>query len=184
MSRRSWHGLLALFLSLAPAAASADVIMPFDGECFPGSQRGIQQHRRACIPLECEADVDCGEGAACETLCTCRAPRTSRSNGRIVYEEPRTEVVEVGFCDRSGGCAEGAVSSRRQCEPVDPTPAYDRERHRWTGESHVPSESAQGQTSPSGGACAGCAVPRTNRPLATPALFAMLAFSFWVRRRS
>lgn len=133
------HRLLVALLLLAPATASADAIMRFDGECFPGSRRGIEHHSEACIPIACQGDGECGDGARCETLCVCRAEREFRSNGRVVYPEPRRMVVEVGLCDASGACAEGDVSSRRQCEPTEDTPAFDRRMHRWTRQPHVAS---------------------------------------------
>jgi len=178
MATPTWHRLCA-FLVCALAAtpvASADAIMPFDGECFPGSRRAISNHAEACIPNECASDDDCGDDAHCETLCVCRAERTFTNDGRVVYAEPRTEVVEVGLCDAQGACAEGDVAERRQCEPDADTPAFDRERHRWTGETHVASSGG----SPSGGSCAGCAVP-ADAPLGTPAagLVALLGLLGW-----
>ncbi len=176
MTMISHRVLLALVL-LAPASASADAIMPFDGECFPGSRRGISNHAEACIPIVCESDGDCGEGARCQTLCTCSAERQFQSDGRIVYPEPVTRVVEIGFCDAAGACAEGTVGSRKQCEPTASTPAFDGSTHRWTGRTHEggglfgggdddegEDESSPGEATPSGGACAGCAVPRGGAP--------------------
>lgn len=192
------HRVLLALVLLAPASASADAIMPFDGDCFPGSRRGISNHAEACIPIVCESDGECGEGARCRTLCTCSAEREFRSNGRIVYPEPVRRVVEIGFCDAAGACAEGTVGSRRQCEPTADTPAFDRAAHRWTGQTHVASadrtddeeeeeleaeeeESGPGEASPSGGACAGCAVPRSRAPSAL--VLAVAGLALLARRR-
>jgi len=175
MATPTWHRLSA-FLVCALAGvpvASADAVMPFDGECFPGSRRGVHNHSEACIPIACESDGDCGDDAHCETLCVCRAERTFTNDGRVVFDEPRTEVVEIGLCDAQGACREGDVAERRQCEPDEDTPAFDRERHRWTRESHVAT-----------GSCASCAVP-AGAPVGTPmaALVAVLALLGWRRTR-
>lgn len=188
MTRR----LLFALLLVLPAAARADAIMPFDGACFPGSRRGISNHAEACIPLECQADADCGEGARCQTLCTCRAEREFRGEGRVIYPEPVTRVVEIGFCDAAGACAEGEVSERRQCEPTADTPAFDRGTHRWTGQPHVASVTGEGgggdedappgEASPAGGSCAGCAVPRGRSAGAVGLLAGLLGLGA-IRRR-
>ena len=138
--------ILAVIAALAiPAAAEADVILPFVGDCPPGARLGIASHAEACIPQTCTEDVDCDDGAFCQTLCTCMAEREVRDNGRLVLPEPMLVVMEVGLCDAAGECAEGTVSQRRQCEPVEQTPAFDRSSHRWTGEPHPQSS------------CLGCA---------------------------
>jgi MYXO-CTERM domain-containing protein len=109
--------------------------------------------------------------------------------------------VEIGFCDTAGACAEGTVGSRRQCEPIADTPAFDRATHRWTGRTHEgrglfgggdesegegesesESESSPGEASPSGGACAGCAVPRGGAPGAI-VLVALAGLALHARRR-
>lgn len=135
--------LIVLLLILPAAVAQADAIMPFDGECPPGLRVGVRNHSEACIPRTCVADTDCGAGASCVTLCTCRAPREFRSRGRRLLPEPVTEVVEVGLCDASGACDEGEVAERKQCEPDAATPAFDPRRHVWTGESHPTSPPAE-----------------------------------------
>lgn len=186
------HRVLLALLVLAPAAARADAIMPFDGACFPGARRGISNHAEACIPIECQSDADCGDGARCQTLCTCRAEREFRGEGRVIYPEPVTRVVEVGFCDPDGRCAEGDRSDRRQCEPVDDTPAFDRASHRWTGQPHVASsgegegedddDAPPGEASPTGGSCAGCAVPRARTAGGIGLLLVLLGLAATRRR--
>jgi len=172
-----WHRLVLLILLTVPAYASADAIMPFEGECFPGSRRGMSNHAEACIPIVCEQDAACGEGASCVTLCVCRAEREFTSNGRVVYDEPRREVVEVGLCDEQGACAEGDTAERRQCEPNLDTPAFDRDAHRWTGQSH-----------PSGagvsGACGGCAVPGRGQGWPWAGALGLAGVALWLGRRS
>ncbi|MBX3268778.1 MAG: hypothetical protein KF729_00870 [Sandaracinaceae bacterium] len=149
-----------------PCAARADAIMPFDGECFPGSRRGISGHAEACIPIACASDAECGDGARCATLCVCRAEREVQEHR--FEPEPVRRVVEIGLCDGSGGCAEGEVASRRQCEPVEDTPAFDRTSRRWTAVSHPGGAGARRDGTggapregpgANGGSCAGCAVP-------------------------
>ncbi|MGE0787713.1 MAG: hypothetical protein AB7S26_18705 [Sandaracinaceae bacterium] len=161
--------LIALVASLSPALACADAIEPFDGECPPGTDRGIEHHSEACIPRSCEDDGACGSGASCNTLCTCRAMRTLHSDGRVAYDPPREMEVEIALCRPDGTCADGQVASRKQCEPDDETPAFDRERHRWTRVSHP-------------GGCAGCAVPRGSRGGAGVVGLA-LAVALWRARR-
>jgi hypothetical protein len=125
-----------LLLLVVPVLAHADAIIPFEGECPPGSAIGISNHAEACIPKQCESDGDCGSGATCVTLCVCRAEREFTSDGRVVYPEPVRRVVEIGLCAADGTCVEGDVSSRKQCEPEDDTPAWDRASHRWTAQPH------------------------------------------------
>ncbi|HJK93380.1 MAG TPA: hypothetical protein RMH85_18115 [Polyangiaceae bacterium LLY-WYZ-15_(1-7)] len=128
---------LALALVLgAGSQASADAIMTFEGACPPGTEKGIAHHAEACIPRTCTSDSDCGSGASCQELCVCRAPREFRGEGRIVYDEPVTRVVEVGFCDAAGACPEGERGTRRQCEPDEDTPAWNRAGHSWSGQPH------------------------------------------------
>jgi uncharacterized protein (TIGR03382 family) len=158
----------ALLLLALPTFAHADAIMPFDGECPPGSEIGISNHAEACIPKQCESDGDCGSGASCATLCVCRAEREFTSDGRVVYPEPVRRVVEVSLCSDDGACAEGDVASRKQCEPDDDTPAWDRASHRWTAQPHR----ATG--------CAGCDASGTGAGGAL-ALCALIAL--WLRGR-
>lgn len=171
MATPTWHRLAAFLVCALAAApvASADAITLYDGECFPGSRMGVSNHSGACIPIACQSDADCGDGAHCEALCVCRAERTFEYDGRVMLDEPVTRVVEVGLCDAQGACAEGDVAERRQCEPDEDTPAFDREQHRWTGEPHVAS-----------GSCASCSVP-SDAPLGTPAvgLIALLGLLGW-----
>lgn len=155
-------------LLLVPASASADAIIPFEGDCPPGSDKGIIGHAEGCIPRQCESDGDCGMGASCQRLCVCRAEREVHGNGRVFYDEPRMIEVEVGVCDGSGACAEGEASHRSQCEPDSETPAFDPRTHRWTGQPHE-------------GGCAGCAVPRGAGPASV--VPGSLALLLWLRRR-
>lgn len=157
--------LVALVITSATGVAAADAIMPYEGECPPGLELGITGHAEACIPIQCGAGRSCPSGSRCQTLCVCRAEREFTGDGRVVYDEPRRAVVEVGLCDASGACAEGEVAQRRQCEPSGATEAFDRGTHRWTGEPYT------------GGGCAGCAVPgpRPGAPLGIAALLALLA---------
>lgn len=160
---------LLVFLMMAwPAAVRADAIMPFEGECPPGTERGIQNHSEACIPMACEDDGDCGSGASCVTYCVCMADREFTNDGRVVYAEPRIMNVQVGLCRDGRECAEGEATDRRQCEPDDETPAFDSAGHRWTGEPH-----------PNAG-CAGCAIPRSRG--AVPLSLLGLALLLWRRR--
>ncbi|MCB9598727.1 MAG: hypothetical protein H6719_38785 [Sandaracinaceae bacterium] len=113
----------------------------------------------------------------------------------MVYAEPRREVVEIGLCNAQGACAEGDVSERRQCEPIEDSTAFDRARHRWTGQPHAVVEPTPeqapddgeddhppGETSPSGGSCAGCAVP-AGSPSGLGLLAAAGALGLWLTRR-
>jgi uncharacterized protein (TIGR03382 family) len=153
-----------LLVLLVPALAYADAIMPFEGECPPGSEIGVSNHSEACIPKRCEDDGACGAGATCVTLCTCRAEREFTSDGRIVYPEPVRREVEVSLCSPEGACAEGTVSSRKQCEPEDDTPAWDRAAHRWTAQPHRST------------GCAGCDASGGGAGLAL-AFLALVAFA-------
>ena len=161
--------LVIVAVTSVTGIAAADAIMPFEGECPPGLELGISGHAEACIPIDCGAGRSCPLGSSCQTLCVCRAEREFTNDGRVVYDEPRRMVVEVGLCDASGACAEGDAAERRQCEPNGATPAFDRPAHRWTGEPHE-------------GGCAGCAVPgpRPGAPLGVAAVLALIAF---MRRR-
>lgn len=161
--------LVVVAITSVTAVAAADAIMPFEGECPPGLERGIRDHSEACIPLVCGDGRRCPMGSSCQTLCVCRAEREFTNDGRVVYDEPRRMVVEVGLCDASGACDEGDVGVRRQCEPGSATPAFDPRAHRWTGEPHT-------------GGCAGCAVPGP-RASAPPAFIVLLALLALRRRR-
>lgn len=127
--------LAAVLLCVLPALARADAIMPFEGECPPGSGRGIRNHAEACIPTACAGDRDCGEGASCVALFECWADRDFYDGRRP--EPLGTRPTVIGLCDAEHRCAEGECRERRQCEPTGDTPAWDRAGHRWTGETHV-----------------------------------------------
>jgi hypothetical protein len=128
--------LFVALLCLLPALASADEIPPFEGECPPGSGRGIRDHAEACVPSACAGDGDCGEGARCVAVFECWAER-AEEEAPVVRPTPRLVPMVVGACDAERRCAEGACRERRQCEPSADTPAWDRAAHRWTGEPHV-----------------------------------------------
>jgi len=123
-----------VLVALAPSTAFADAIMPFEGECPPGTRRGISGHAESCIPIVCTSDAQCGSDAECVTLCICMAPRPDYGSGRVEVVDPPIVDTEIGFCTPAGGCAEGRADERRQCEPESSTPAFAN--HRWTGESH------------------------------------------------
>ncbi len=127
-----------LFFALAllvPTAARADAILPFEGECPPGLDRGIQGHAEGCFPRVCESDAQCGDGAACREVHECWAEREV-SNERL--EGTHRAQIVVGACE-GGRCAEAdaTCATRRQCEPTGSTPAWDATERRWTGEAHV-----------------------------------------------
>lgn len=128
---------ITISILLLASTARADAISPFDGECPPGSQKGVVSHSEACIPLACQSDAQCGAGASCQTICVCNAERELTSDGRVVYPEPIRRVVEVGPCDVRGQCVEGEAAQRKQCEPNEATDAFDRMSHRWTGRPYV-----------------------------------------------
>jgi hypothetical protein len=127
--------VIVALLCLAPALARADSIEPFEGECPPGSGRGLRHHAEVCIPTACGGDRDCGEGARCVPVFECWADRPEES-GREVPATPRLVPTVVATCDADRRCAEGDCRERRQCEPTDDTPAWNRAEHRWTGRPH------------------------------------------------
>ena len=151
------------------SVASADAIMPYEGECPPGLEKQIVHHSETCVPIDCGSGRSCPSGSSCETLCVCRAEQEFTSDGRVIYAEPQRRIVEIGLCDASGHCAEGDVGERRQCEPSGETAAFDPAGHRWT-------------RTPYRGGCGGCASAGAPRgaPLGFLAAVAMIAI---VRRR-
>ena len=62
----------------------------------------------------------------------------------------------IGLCDAARHCDDGACRERRQCEPTEATPAWDRGERRWTEANHVePSScSARAGSGETGGAIA------------------------------
>lgn len=136
--------LVAVLVLGVASVASADAIMPYEGECPPGLEKQIVSHSEACVPIDCTSGTSCPSGSSCQTLCVCRADREFTSDGRVIYSEPQHRVVEVGFCDDSGACAEGEVAERRECEPDGATDSFDPAEHRWT-------------RAPYHGGCGGCA---------------------------
>lgn len=162
--------LSAVLLSLLPCAARADAIAPYDGECPPGLVRGIAGHAEACIPRACERDAQCSAGAACRPVDECWAEREV-PRGRLAGTEMRRVVV--GACDAQRRCADADATcqTRHQCEPVAPTPAWDRTRRAWTRVSHPRPRGAR----PAPGVI-GCGVSRgQGAPLAGLFVLALLA---------
>lgn len=130
--------LFALALSLAPLAARADAIMPFDGECPPGLEHAVRDHAEVCSPAACRTSHDCPRGSSCEVLFQCWAERPVAS-GRLADAEPRKVEMPVGPCAEGHHCSEGVCRERRQCEPTEATAAWDRRERRWTREAYVAS---------------------------------------------
>lgn len=143
-SRCAAHRLLprvlpALVLMAGVGGASparADAILPFEGDCPPGLRRGIVNHAEACVPTECGGVGTCPRGSECRELGECWAPRTFEFDGRVRLREPETRDVVVGRCDAMGRCTEGTCRTRRRCEPVGATPAWDPVRREWTRQPH------------------------------------------------
>jgi hypothetical protein len=127
--------VIVALLCLVPALARADAIEPFEGACPPGSGRGIRHHAEVCVPAACAGDRDCGEGAGCVAVFECWADRPEE-DGRVVLPTPRLVPTVIGVCDAERRCAEGDCRERRQCEPTEDTPAWDRAEHRWTRRPH------------------------------------------------
>jgi hypothetical protein len=121
-----------------PATAHADAIMPFDGACPPGLERAIRNHAEVCSPAACRTGRDCPEGSSCETLFECWAERTV-SGGRRADEEAHVAEIPIGPCAEGRHCGEGVCRERRQCEPTEATPAWNRSERRWTREAYVAS---------------------------------------------
>lgn len=143
----SMHRLrtLSAFVVCALACASAaraDVIRPFSGDCPPGLERRIGDHREICVARACRNNAACGRGAACRPLAECMEPQ--QMEGRA---GPYTRDVRVALCGRNGACPTGSRCRRsRQCEPTAPSPGWDRRTRTWTGEAHaaVGSDAAPG----------------------------------------
>ncbi len=129
MARVPWSALVALVIALAPAIVRADAIATYRGTCPPGLARTFVGHGSSgCAPRACTGTAQCGEGARCNGLHECWAPRAV-SHG----PDGMTEDTVIGFCARDGTCAEGECRVRRQCEPIAPTPSWDRASHSFTG---------------------------------------------------
>jgi hypothetical protein len=121
-------------LVLLPGAAHADAIMPIDGDCPPGLEKTIRDHAEACVPRSCEDG--CGWGADCNTVPKCFATRPVPVHR--FSQETRPARIVVGLCDAERRCADEDARCRdvRQCEPDDPTPAWNARTHEWTGARH------------------------------------------------
>jgi hypothetical protein len=129
-------GSLVVALVLTSSVARADAIVPFEGACPPGLRLGESGHAEVCQPMACTTDADCGERAACRPIAECWAPReVSPSDGRVANDMVMRDVV-IGLCAADGTCREGQCSTRRQCEPVASTEAWDPAGHRWTGQPY------------------------------------------------
>lgn len=125
---------LVFFLALSlPWVASADAIRPFDGACPPGLESAIRNHREVCVPRACMGNGDCPEGSACGSLFECWARRPAPGAD---VDGPTIET-SVGPCDAERHCEEGLCRERRQCEPTEPTAAWDPAARRWTETPYV-----------------------------------------------
>ena len=121
--------ILALALLSLAAGARADAVATYRGTCPPGLQRSVVGHGSlGCYPRACTGTPQCGEGARCNPIHECWAPRDVGHGPAGLRQD-----TVIGLCARDGTCAEGECQTRRQCEPTAPTPSWDRATHSFTG---------------------------------------------------
>ena len=141
MGRHALMLIACVALCLHAAAAQADVVTPYEGECPPGLQHYTEHEGSGCTPRVCTRDSECGPGAACRRLSVCIAQRVRFSQGM----PDGTRDVRVALCGPNDSCPDGAACRHiQQCEPTAPHPDWSREHRRWTGGRRAPGNTRKG----------------------------------------
>ncbi len=130
------RSILFVLVLLASIRTRADAVQTFAGACPPGLTKSVVEHAERCVPNPCRANSDCPSGSHCATLRVCRALRDVNGTGWGTNAPSRAVEVELGLTDSNGHCARGEPGARNQCEPIEPTQAFDSVRHEWTGQAH------------------------------------------------